>query len=79
MFACVTCFKYFKSRVFIVYCKKYHLSKLVYDRSVNIMDVMMQRLEKYASNLEDLVSQRKKQILAEKMKADTLLYKLLPK
>jgi len=43
------------------------------------MDVMMQRLEKYASNLEDLVSQRKKQILAEKMKADTLLYKLLPK
>jgi len=43
------------------------------------MDVMMQRLEKYASNLEDLVSQRKKQILAEKKKSDRLLYKMLPK
>lgn len=48
-------------------------------RSMNIVDVIQQRLEKYATNLEELVSQRKKQLLHEKHKSDRLLYRLLPK
>lgn len=43
------------------------------------MDVMMQRLEKYAINLEVLVKQRKEQLKHEKRKSDKLLYRLLPK
>lgn len=43
------------------------------------MDVMMQRLEKYASSLEVLVKQRKEQLRHEKGKSDKLLYRLLPK
>jgi len=39
----------------------------------------MQRLEKYSTNLEDLVKQRKNQLLLEKKKSDRLVYKLLPK
>lgn len=48
-------------------------------RSMNIVDIIQQRLEKYAINLEELVSQRKKQLLHEKHKSDRLLYRLLPR
>ena len=50
-----------------------------FPRSTNIVDVILERLEKYATNLEDLVSQRKKQLLHEKHKSDNLLYRLLPR
>jgi len=50
-----------------------------FPRSTNIVDVILERLEKYATNLEDLVSQRKKQLLHEKHKSDKLLYRLLPR
>ncbi|KAH3857584.1 hypothetical protein DPMN_100194 [Dreissena polymorpha] len=47
--------------------------------SLNIVDVILQRLEKYASNLEDLVDQRTQQLMQEKDKSDRLLYRMLPK
>lgn len=40
---------------------------------------MVEKLEKYASNLEDIVQNRTEELLAEKKKADGLLYRLLPK
>ena len=39
---------------------------------------MLQRLEKYASNLEELVDQRTQELIVEKQKTDTLLYRMLP-
>ena len=39
---------------------------------------MLQRLEKYASNLEDIVDQRTQQLMEEKQKTDLLLYRMLP-
>lgn len=48
-------------------------------RKVNIVDSMVEKLEKYASNLEDIVQNRIEELLAEKKKADSLLYRLLPK
>ena len=42
------------------------------------MDNMIRRLEKYAVNLEDIVHQRTKELLEEKKKTDTLLYRMLP-
>ncbi|ELU14714.1 hypothetical protein CAPTEDRAFT_158426 [Capitella teleta] len=47
-------------------------------RKVNILDSMVARLEKYATNLEEIVAQRTSQLLEEKKKTDTLLYRMLP-
>lgn len=47
-------------------------------RSMNIIDVILKRLEKYASNLEDLVQQRTQELMYEKQKSDKLLYRMLP-
>jgi hypothetical protein len=43
------------------------------------MDSMLAKLEKYASNLEDLVGQRTAELLEEKKKTDSLLYRMLPR
>lgn len=51
----------------------------LFSRSVNIVDVIQERLEKYASNLEELVDQRTQQLVQEKQKSDKLLYRMLPR
>ena len=40
---------------------------------------MVQKLEKYANNLETIVAERTKELVAEKEKTDQLLHKMLPK
>ena len=47
-------------------------------RTVNIMDNMLQMMEKYADNLEELVEQKTQQYMEEKRKADLLLYSMMP-
>ena len=47
-------------------------------RSFNIMDNMLRMMETYANNLEELVAERTQQMMDEKKKADTLLYRMLP-
>ncbi len=42
------------------------------------MDNMVAMLEKYATNLEDIVAERTKQLIEEKKKTDSLLYQMLP-
>ena len=42
------------------------------------MDTMIQKLEKYADNLEDIVQQRTAELIDEKRKTDMLLYRMLP-
>ena len=42
------------------------------------MDTMLQKLEKYADNLEGLVQQRTSELEDEKHKTDMLLYRMLP-
>ena len=39
---------------------------------------MVQLLEKYASNLEDIVEARTRELVEEKKKTDSLLYQMLP-
>ena len=48
------------------------------DRKLNIVDNMVMMLEKYANNLEEIVEQRTEELVAEKKKTDTLLYRMLP-
>ena len=43
------------------------------------MDNMVQMLEKYANNLEDIVEQRTVALLDEKKKTDALLHRMLPR
>jgi len=42
------------------------------------MESMIQKLEKYADNLEDIVQQRTAELFDEKQKTDMLLYRMLP-
>jgi len=42
------------------------------------MDNMLQMMEKYANNLEELVEEKTRQHIEEKKKADMLLYSLMP-
>ena len=44
-----------------------------------MVDNMVQKLEKYANNLETIVAERTKELVAEKEKTDQLLHKMLPK
>jgi len=42
------------------------------------MDNMLQMMEKYANNLEELVDEKTQQYMEEKKKADLLLYSMMP-
>ena len=47
-------------------------------RDVDIMSTMIEKLERYANNLEDIVAQRTAELVYEKKKTDALLYQMLP-
>ncbi|XP_023932730.1 atrial natriuretic peptide receptor 1 [Lingula anatina] len=47
-------------------------------KRVNIMDNMMNMMESYANNLEDLVAERTEELELEKEKTDMLLFRMLP-
>ena len=40
---------------------------------------MLRMMEKYANDLEDIISDRTKQLTEEKKKTDILLYRMMPK
>ena len=40
---------------------------------------MLNKMEKYANSLEEVVEKRTRQLLEEKQKTDGLLYDMLPK
>lgn len=42
------------------------------------MDNMLRMMEKHASNLEEMVGERVRQLVDEKRRADALLYRMLP-
>jgi len=42
------------------------------------MDAMIQKLEKYADNLENIVQQRTAELMDEKQKTDKLIHRMLP-
>ncbi|GMT22344.1 hypothetical protein PFISCL1PPCAC_13641, partial [Pristionchus fissidentatus] len=48
-------------------------------RSANLMDHVFNVLEQYASNLEEEVESRMKELVEEKKKSDILLYRMLPR
>jgi len=54
------------------------LSNVVSDCRINILDSIMDMMEKYARNMEESVEERSRLLLDEKRKTDRLLYRLLP-
>ena len=49
-----------------------------WNRKLNVVDSMLQKLEKYASNLENVVQQRTQELVDEKNKTNSLLHQMLP-
>ncbi|KAK3585419.1 hypothetical protein CHS0354_020136 [Potamilus streckersoni] len=49
------------------------------EKSENLMDKLLKRLERHASNLEQLVHERTQMLEAEKKKSEELLYQILPR
>ncbi|KAK3753336.1 hypothetical protein QZH41_015271 [Actinostola sp. cb2023] len=47
-------------------------------KDINIMDNMIAMMEKYTDHLEDIVSERTKELQDEKKKTDELLFRMLP-
>lgn len=47
-------------------------------KSKNIMDQMMEMMEKYANNLEEIVDERTRLLCEEKKKTEDLLNRMLP-
>lgn len=43
------------------------------------MDTMVQKMETYANNLEEIVVERTRLLVEEKKRTDTLLYRMLPR
>jgi len=57
----------------------YKLKEMQAGLKPNIFDNMLAIMEKYASNLETLVSERTDELTEEKKKTDALLHRMLPK
>ncbi|CAG5123867.1 unnamed protein product, partial [Candidula unifasciata] len=52
--------------------------KLTGGKKANIVDTMFKMLEKYSTDLEDIVAERTMQLEEEKKKTDQLLFRMLP-
>ncbi|XP_030761809.1 receptor-type guanylate cyclase Gyc76C-like isoform X2 [Sitophilus oryzae] len=55
------------------------LKRMKEGKSKNIMDQMMEMMEKHANNLEELVNERTRLLYEEKNKTEDLLHRMLPK
>ncbi|XP_075896627.1 guanylate cyclase 2G [Nelusetta ayraudi] len=60
-------------------CIRRHLRETSQDRHTNILDNMVDKLEKYANHLEEVVGERTAQLTVEKTRADRLLSSMLPR
>ena len=70
----------FKNAIFFCGPISWHLLLVYRDqKSGNILDDLLNRMEHYAENLESLVEERTKAFLDEKKKSEELLYRVLPR
>ena len=50
-----------------------------HNRKLNVLDCMLEKMEQYSNNLEQVIAQRTTELMEEKEKTDQLLYRMLPR
>lgn len=58
---------------------KYTSEQLISRKNSNAVENLISMLEKYTSNLEQVVAERTRRLLEEEKKAEALLAKMLPR
>ena len=51
----------------------------MHNRKLNVLDCMLEKMEQYSNNLEQVIAQRTTERMEEKEKTDQLLYRMLPR
>ena len=51
----------------------------MHNRKLNVLDCMLEKMEQYSNNLEQVIAQRTTELMEEKEKTDQLLYRMLPR
>ena len=63
--------------IILWYLRSYPL--FLYFRNMNVVDNMLKLLERHNVHLEELVSERTRELVEEQKKVETLLHNILPK
>ena len=59
-------------------CMLYYVDRGI-TQGKNVLDMLLNRMEQYANNLEGLVEERTNDFLEEKKRSEELLYQVLPR
>ena len=62
----------------VLVCTLFAINYLLIDRRKDLMDNLLEMMEKHTSNLESVIEERTHELSLEKARIDQLLYNMMP-